>query len=55
MKSEAMHIGVDVSKEKLDVYNPQTDKVITVPNTAEGFRQIRTLASNRGSATVNFD
>ena len=44
MKSEAMHIGVDVSKEKLDVYNPQTDKVITVPNTAEGFRQIRTLA-----------
>ena len=44
MKSEAMHIGVDVSKEKLDVYNPQADKVITVPNSAEGFRQIRTLA-----------
>lgn len=44
MKSEATHIGVDVSKEKLDVYNPQTGKVITIPNNPEGFRQIRTMA-----------
>ena len=44
MKSEAMHIGVDVSKEKLDVYNPKTGKVITVPNTTEGFRQLRAMA-----------
>jgi len=44
MKSEAVYIGVDVSKTKLDVYNPITNKVITVVNSIEGFRQIRTMA-----------
>lgn len=39
-----MHIGVDVSKEKLDIYNPQTNSVTTEPNSAEGFRKLRAMA-----------
>ena len=44
MKSETVHIGVDVSKEKLDVFNPQTGRTESVPNTAEGFGRIREMA-----------
>ena len=44
MKSETMHIGVDVSKEKLDIYNPKTNAVTTEPNTIEGFRVLRSMA-----------
>jgi len=54
MKSDTVqnvHIGVDVSKAKLDVYNPKTNMVITVANTPEGFRQIRTMA-RQASAIV---
>lgn len=44
MKSQTMHVGIDVSKEKLDIYNPETKTVTTEPNTVEGFRKIRTMA-----------
>jgi len=44
MKSESVHIGVDVSKLKLDVYNPITRTTATEPNTPEGFRKIRDCA-----------
>ena len=44
MKSETVHIGVDVSKMKLDVYNPIDGSVIEVDNDASGFRMIRELA-----------
>lgn len=44
MKSETMHIGVDVSKEKLDIYNPKTNTVTTEPNSTEGFRNLRAIA-----------
>ena len=44
MKSDAVHIGVDVSKAKLDVYNPIDGSVIEIDNDASGFRTIRELA-----------
>lgn len=44
MKSQTMHIGVDVSKEKLDIYNPKTNTVTTEPNSTEGFRNLRAIA-----------
>jgi len=44
MKSERVHIGVDVSKAKLDVYIPQTGTITAEPNTIEGFRRIRDMA-----------
>lgn len=51
MKSEIVHIGVDVSKGKLDVYNPIADEVSEFPNDAEGFRKVREMA-RRGKAVV---
>lgn len=44
MKSENVHIGVDVSKGKLDIFNPITKATTTVPNTPDGFRKIREAA-----------
>lgn len=44
MKFDSVHIGVDVSKEKLDVYNPITKAATSEPNTTEGFRKIREAA-----------
>ena len=44
MKFDSVHIGVDVSKEKLDVYNPITKATTSEPNTTEGFRKIREAA-----------
>lgn len=44
MKSEAVYIGIDVSKEKLDIYNPITNNTTSEPNTPEGFRRIREAA-----------
>lgn len=44
MKSDVVHIGVDVSKGKLDVYNPNDGTVTEVGNEASGFRRIRDLA-----------
>ena len=46
MKSEnaQVHLGIDVSKEKLDIYNPIDGKVIEIGNDAYGFRKIRELA-----------
>lgn len=44
MKSDSVHIGVDVSKEKLDIYNPVTRATTSEPNTPEGFRKIREAA-----------
>lgn len=51
MKSETMHIGVDVSKEKLDIYNPKTNTVTTEPNSTEGFRNLRAIA-HKNNAVV---
>ena len=39
-----VHIGVDVSKEKLDVYNPIDGSIIEVANDINGFRRLRDLA-----------
>ena len=39
-----IHIGVDVSKEKLDVYNPIDGSVVEIENSIHGFRKIRDLA-----------
>lgn len=39
-----VHIGVDVSKEKLDVYNPVNGQSQTVVNETDGFRLIRDIA-----------
>ena len=44
MKSDSAHIGVDVSKEKLDIFNPVTKSTTSEPNTPEGFRKIREAA-----------
>lgn len=51
MKPECVHIGVDVSKEKLDIYNPFTNTVTTEPNVVEGFRKVREMA-RKGKAVV---
>lgn len=51
MKSDIVHIGVDVSKEKLDVYNPVTGVVSEIPNDATGFRMVRDMA-RRSKAVV---
>ena len=53
---KSVHIGVDVSKEKLDVYVPATkdgDRPTTteVDNSIEGFRKLRDLA-RKAKATV---
>lgn len=39
-----VHIGVDVSKEKLDVYNPVNGQSQTLANGTDGFRLIRDIA-----------
>ena len=51
MKSDLVHIGIDVSKEKLDIYNPITKTTTSEPNTPEGFRKIRE-AARKSKATV---
>ena len=56
MKSDGLHIGVDVSKEKLDVYVPARKEGLRpetkeVDNGTEGFRELRDLARKAG-ATV---
>jgi transposase len=51
MKSDSVHIGVDVSKEKLDIYNPITKASTSEPNTPEGFRKIRE-AARKANAVV---
>ena len=56
MKSEKLHIGVDVSKAKLDVFVPAQKEgmrptTMEVDNGAEGFRAVRDLARKAG-ATV---
>lgn len=51
MKSEIVHIGVDVSKQKLDVYNPATGVVSELLNDASGFRALRDMARS-GKAVV---
>jgi len=56
MKSDVVHIGVDVSKEKLDVYVPARKEGLRpetkeVDNSTEGFRELRNLARKAG-ATV---
>ena len=44
MKPEIVHIGIDVSKEKLDIYDPVSGRNGQVPNSVEGFRAIRDMA-----------
>ncbi len=44
MKSDTVHIGVDVSSKKLDVYNPVTGVTDSFENEASGFRKIRDMA-----------
>jgi transposase len=51
MKSDSVHIGVDVSKEKLNIYNPITKASTSEPNTPEGFRKIRE-AARKANAVV---
>ena len=56
MKSETVHIGVDVSKKKLDIYVPARKEGLRpetreVGNSIDGFRDLRDLARKSG-ATV---
>ena len=56
MKSDTVHIGVDVSKEKLDVFVPAQKEGMRpatkeVDNSVAGFREIRDLA-RKAKATV---
>ena len=56
MKSGTVHIGVDVSKEKLDIYVPtkkEGSRPLTkeVDNNINGFRELRNLA-RKAKATV---
>lgn len=56
MKSDTVHIGVDVSKARLDIYVParkEGSRPVTreVDNDAKGFRELRDLARKAG-ATV---
>lgn len=44
MKPETIHIGIDVSKEHLDVYDPVSGRSERLPNTLQGFRAIRDMA-----------
>jgi len=44
MKSDIVHIGVDVSSKKLDVYNPVTGVAESFDNEVSGFRKIREMA-----------
>ena len=56
MKSDTVHIGVDVSKEKLDVFVPAQKEGMRptakeLHNNVTGFRELRDLARKTG-ATV---
>ena len=55
MKSDTVHIGVDVSKEKLDIYVPPQGggraETKQLDNGIAGFRMLRDLARKAG-ATV---
>ena len=56
MKSDTVHIGVDVSKEKLDIFVPAQKEGMRpttkeVDNCVAGFREIRDLA-RKAKATV---
>lgn len=49
MESPVVHIGVDVSKEKLDIYDPSTGEEDTVPNDKSGYGKIRDMALETGA------
>ena len=56
MKSDIVHIGVDVSKEKLDIYIPAKREglrptMMEMDNNTKGFRALRDIA-RKASATV---
>ncbi len=56
MKSESVHIGVDVSKKKLDIYVPAQREGLSpvtkeVDNDTKGFRELRDMA-RKASAVV---
>jgi transposase len=56
MKSDSVHIGVDVSKAKLDVYVPAKQEglratTFEVANDVAGFRRLRDVARS-ANATV---
>lgn len=44
MKTEKIHLGIDVSKEKLDIFNPATNQIITLENKISSYRKIRDIA-----------
>ena len=48
MNGKRIHIGVDVSKDKLDFFAPGAKRVETVPNNASGARRIASLARRKG-------
>lgn len=50
MTTARIHVGVDVSKEKLDVSAPGSKGTKTVPNNAQGVRRIAALARKNGWA-----
>lgn len=57
MKSDTVHIGVDVSKDKLDIYVPAKGEGLRpvtheVGNRVEGFRELREMARKAG-ATIS--
>jgi Transposase and inactivated derivatives len=47
MKQEIVHIGIDVSKEQLDIFDPVSGQNRKVPNSVQGFRAIRDMARRR--------
>ena len=47
MKQEIVHIGIDVSKEQLDIFDPVSGRNEKVPNSVQGFRAIRDMARRR--------
>jgi transposase len=54
MKSDIVHIGVDVSKEKLDIYMPAKKEglrptIMEADNDTKGFRVLRDLARKAGA------
>lgn len=44
MKNETVHLGIDVSKKKLDMFDPVTNRIITLENAKSDFRKIHKLA-----------
>lgn len=49
MKNEKVHLGIDVSKKKLDMFNPVTNQIITLDNGVASFRKIRDIARKYGA------